>query len=145
MRAGHCEVVNHTAPSVEPAHDRSHNLPTDFCNQEQVAIPLELLFDLGGSIGWALGEVPIVIVRGWAKGAPTLDQVLGVARQKITEDTRDLIQRTILHFGVWEPDVSRAIEANLAPGDVFVDVGCGKGRVVCCAARRPLRRVVGIA
>lgn len=33
---------------------------------------------------------------------------------------------------------------ELGPDDVFVDVGCGKGRVVCCAARRPLRRVVGI-
>jgi cyclopropane fatty-acyl-phospholipid synthase-like methyltransferase len=33
---------------------------------------------------------------------------------------------------------------QLGPSDVFVDVGCGKGRVVCCAARRPLRKVIGI-
>jgi len=39
----------------------------------------------------------------------------------------DLIQRMILHFGVWEPDVSRVIEQNLAPGDVFVDVGANIG------------------
>ena len=33
---------------------------------------------------------------------------------------------------------------SLRPGDVFVDIGCGKGRVVCCACREPIRRVVGI-
>lgn len=33
---------------------------------------------------------------------------------------------------------------RLTNADVFVDVGCGKGRVVCCACRLPLRRVVGL-
>lgn len=33
---------------------------------------------------------------------------------------------------------------RFAPGDVFVDVGCGKGRPVCCAARLNVRRVIGI-
>jgi SAM-dependent methyltransferase len=33
---------------------------------------------------------------------------------------------------------------DLGPSDVFVDVGCGKGRVLCCAARRPVGRVVGV-
>lgn len=28
--------------------------------------------------------------------------------------------------------------------DVFVDIGCGKGRVVCCAAMRPIRKAVGV-
>ena len=50
-------------------------------------------------------------------------------------DPRDLIQRMILHFGVWEPDVSRAIELNLAPGDVFVDVGANIGYDSLLAAR----------
>ena len=30
------------------------------------------------------------------------------------------------------------------PDDVFVDIGSGKGRVVCCAAMRPAKRVIGI-
>lgn len=30
------------------------------------------------------------------------------------------------------------------PDDVFVDYGCGKGRVVYLAARRPLKRVIGV-
>ena len=33
---------------------------------------------------------------------------------------------------------------ELSPTDVFVDIGSGKGRVVCCAARWPVRKVVGI-
>jgi cyclopropane fatty-acyl-phospholipid synthase-like methyltransferase len=32
----------------------------------------------------------------------------------------------------------------LDPADVFVDLGSGKGRVLCCAARRPLRLVAGV-
>jgi SAM-dependent methyltransferase len=33
---------------------------------------------------------------------------------------------------------------NLQSDDVFVDIGCGKGRVLCCAARTAVGRVVGI-
>ncbi len=35
-------------------------------------------------------------------------------------------------------------ELNLKPTDVLVDIGSGKGRVVCLAARRRLQRVVGV-
>jgi FkbM family methyltransferase len=42
-------------------------------------------------------------------------------------DLRDYIQFYIFHFGVWEPDVSSVIERNLAPGDVFVDIGANIG------------------
>ena len=33
---------------------------------------------------------------------------------------------------------------NLGPSDTFVDVGCGKGRVLCCAARYGVERVDGV-
>jgi SAM-dependent methyltransferase len=33
---------------------------------------------------------------------------------------------------------------DLGSADVFVDIGSGKGRVLCCAARKPVRRVVGV-
>jgi FkbM family methyltransferase len=58
----------------------------------------------------------------------------------------DLIQRMILHFGVWEPDVSRVIEQNLAPGDVFVDIGANIGYDTLLAASRvgPQGTVVSI-
>ncbi len=39
----------------------------------------------------------------------------------------DSLQMMILHFGVWEPNISHVIEQNLAPGDVFVDVGANIG------------------
>ena len=32
----------------------------------------------------------------------------------------------------------------LEPSDVFIDIGSGKGRVLCCAARYPVERVVGV-
>lgn len=32
----------------------------------------------------------------------------------------------------------------LTRADVFIDVGCGKGRVLCSAARYPVREVVGL-
>jgi precorrin-6B methylase 2 len=40
----------------------------------------------------------------------------------------------------------RSVLEHLAldPTDVFVDVGSGKGRVICCAARYPVKQVVGV-
>ena len=32
----------------------------------------------------------------------------------------------------------------LGPADVFVDIGCGKGRVLSCAGRYPVDRVIGV-
>lgn len=33
---------------------------------------------------------------------------------------------------------------RLTESDVFYDIGCGKGRILCCAARLTLRSVVGV-
>ena len=33
---------------------------------------------------------------------------------------------------------------SLQKDDVFVDIGCGKGRVLCLAARHQLRKVIGV-
>jgi predicted RNA methylase len=33
---------------------------------------------------------------------------------------------------------------RLADDDVLIDVGCGSGRVVCCAARLPIRAALGV-
>jgi SAM-dependent methyltransferase len=41
--------------------------------------------------------------------------------------------------------IFRIIDAlRLQPEDVFIDIGCGKGRVVCCAARYKARKIIGI-
>jgi FkbM family methyltransferase len=51
-------------------------------------------------------------------------------------DLTDVIQRMIVDFGVWEPDVSRTIEHNLHAGDVFVDIGANIGYDSLLAASR---------
>ena len=33
---------------------------------------------------------------------------------------------------------------ELKPSDVFVDLGCGKGRVLCCAAQYAMKEIVGV-
>lgn len=48
------------------------------------------------------------------------------------------------HATPW-PILERTLSAlELHPGDVLIDFGCGKGRVVVAAAMRPLRRVIGV-
>jgi FkbM family methyltransferase len=42
-------------------------------------------------------------------------------------DNRDMIQATLLHFGVWEPDVSAVFHGIVRPGDMVVDVGANIG------------------
>jgi FkbM family methyltransferase len=51
-------------------------------------------------------------------------------------DATDLIQRMILYFGLWEPDISQTIERNLKFGDVFVDIGANIGYDSLLAASR---------
>ena len=48
----------------------------------------------------------------------------------------DLIQRMVLYFGVWEPDVSHVIQQNLKGGDVFVDIGANIGYDTLLASTR---------
>jgi SAM-dependent methyltransferase len=41
--------------------------------------------------------------------------------------------------------LNRALQGlDIGPSDVFLDIGCGKGRVVAQAARRPFARVLGV-
>ena len=42
-------------------------------------------------------------------------------------DVRDMIQATIIHFGVWEPEISRAFELLVRPGDTVADVDANIG------------------
>jgi FkbM family methyltransferase len=39
----------------------------------------------------------------------------------------DLIQAYVLHFGIWEPEISHLVEQILRPGDTFVDIGANVG------------------
>ncbi len=49
-------------------------------------------------------------------------------------DTRDLIQRYVYLFGVWEPHMTGWLQRRLRPGDTFVDVGAHVGYFSMLAA-----------
>ena len=42
-------------------------------------------------------------------------------------DVRDMIQATIIHFGAWEPRISKQLSSLVGEGDVVVDVGANIG------------------
>jgi len=46
---------------------------------------------------------------------------------RIRGNTKDLIQRYIYYFGVWEPHLTRWISGALAEGDGFIDIGANIG------------------
>ena len=50
------------------------------------------------------------------------------------------------HYATMSYGTIRRVLSFLEPGpsDVLVDIGCGKGRVLCTAARGPWREVVGV-
>jgi hypothetical protein len=54
-------------------------------------------------------------------------------------DVRDMIQATLIHFGVWEPAVSNALAKRLKAGDVAVDVGANIGYYSSCSRTLALR------
>lgn len=54
----------------------------------------------------------------------------------IEGNTRDIIQRFIYFFGVWEPNLTRWIGERLSPGDVFIDVGANIGYYSLLASNR---------
>lgn len=61
-------------------------------------------------------------------------------------DSRDLIQRYISLFGVWEPHMTRWLRGRLGAGDTFVDVGANIGYFAVLGSRLvgPEGRVVAI-
>lgn len=65
---------------------------------------------------------------------------------KLECDVRDMIQATIIHFGVWEPRVSLKLAELIAPGAVVVDVGANIGYYSLLFAGRtgPAGKVVAV-
>lgn len=72
-----------------------------------------------------------------------------ISEQYLGIDTTGFVDPTVqwgVHYTPLPYHIIQRILARLAlqPHDVFVDIGCGKGRVVCCVCRLSVRRVVGI-
>jgi FkbM family methyltransferase len=65
---------------------------------------------------------------------------------RIAGTTLDILPQHIYYFGVWEPILTRWLEARLRPGEVFVDVGANIGYFSMLASRLvgPRGKVVAI-
>ena len=61
-------------------------------------------------------------------------------------DAHDIIQASIIHFGVWEPVLSTALRELAKPGDVVVDIGANIGYFTLLLAKSvgPTGTVVAI-
>jgi FkbM family methyltransferase len=47
--------------------------------------------------------------------------------KELETDPHDFVQRMILNFGFWEPNISSYVSRSLSPGDTFADVGANVG------------------
>ncbi|MCX5207305.1 FkbM family methyltransferase [Streptomyces sp. NBC_00237] len=103
-----------------------------------------------------VSELMVTLGRGYVRNAPGswfkgplaagyLNAHLRARpRQRVVEarfdarfavDTRDLIQRYIHLFGVWEPHMTSWLQSRLGPGDVLVDVGANVGYFTVLGSR----------
>jgi FkbM family methyltransferase len=92
---------------------------------------------------WLIRRLPLPAARLAFRAYHKLMRTLGPEHVATTYfgarmhcNPHDLIQRMILYFGVWEPDVSSTIERNLESGDVFVDIGANVGYDTLLASAR---------
>lgn len=95
-------------------------------------------------------------LRGTVENAAALFDDVRFDRMHGTETARIVslhglnVRSRNKHLGVaYTPTRVRAFRKlmgrlNLPDGRVFVDFGCGKGRVLCAAAGYPFRRIVGV-
>ena len=67
---------------------------------------------------------------------------LGISTRGILEiDNPDSVHYATMSYAT----IRKVLDSlTLGSGDVFVDIGCGKGRVLCCAARYPIREAIGV-
>ncbi|MGX1484557.1 FkbM family methyltransferase [Streptomyces griseus] len=86
---------------------------------------------------WTIGKRGIVThyLNAWLRGHPRRAVTRSAAGTRLHTDTRDLIQRYIYTFGVWEPPLTKWLQRTLQPGDTFVDVGANIGYYSVLASR----------
>jgi hypothetical protein len=83
------------------------------------------------------------LTRFWQRAESFLaERYLGIqTRGNAAPPNADGVHYTPLPYSVIRRMLQRL---QLRSQDVFVDVGCGKGRVVCCACRTPVGKVVAL-
>ncbi len=102
-----------------------------------------MLWELSGGQRYQLRRGYLAVRRGLS--ATTIDRRLGIE----TSHDADLGALRVPERVRYEPsgwlDLRRILRlSDVMPGDVFVDLGSGKGRVVLQAARYPFKRVIGV-
>ncbi|MEU0299703.1 FkbM family methyltransferase [Streptomyces sp. NPDC006175] len=85
----------------------------------------------------AVGKSAVVrnFLNAWLQDHPRQSVALSAAGIRLHTDTRDLIQRYIYTFGVWEPPLTKWLQRTLQPGDTFVDAGANIGYYSLLASR----------
>ena len=86
-------------------------------------------------------SVTLDVLFDWRHGTDTLRQV--------DTESLDINSPNRAHATQYQPTKARALKTLLTmlalpSGAVFVDIGCGKGRVLLLAAQQNFRKVVGI-
>jgi predicted RNA methylase len=70
---------------------------------------------------------------------------LGVRTRAFQEDAAWITAEHVHYAATSYPVIFRILDfLDLSSIDIVVDLGCGKGRVVCCAARYHLAEVIGV-
>lgn len=95
-------------------------------------------------------DQPARAIRGRRIGNLVLERLnnlrweaqLGISTRGIVEvDKPDAGHYATIHYST----IYRVLQhLSLQPSDIFVDVGCGKGRILCCAARHACKKVMGV-
>lgn len=79
------------------------------------------------------------IVDGYLNAAlrtePVVRETMLRSGHRMSLDTKDIVQRYLYQFGVWEPSLTAWLGRTLRPGDGFVDVGANIGYFSLLAAR----------
>ncbi|WP_367124755.1 FkbM family methyltransferase [Streptomyces phytohabitans] len=101
----------------------------------------EMLVTLGRGY---VRKAPGTLFKGELAGRYLNHRLREKPRQRVVEavfdarfavDSRDLIQRYIGLFGVWEPHMTRWLQGCLRPGDVFLDIGANVGYFTVLGSR----------
>lgn len=114
------------------------------CSEALVTLGRRYVRDAPGSLGKAWLAARYLNPR--LRDVPRRRVVRDRSGARFAVDTRDLIQRYLYLFGVWEPHMTSWLRRRLRPGDGFVDVGANIGYFSVLASRLvgPEGRVVAV-